>query len=103
MNFKYDVIVIGAGHAGCEAAAAAAERKLVALAVGDRQGAEHIARVRLSSIYSPRTRAASFSSISSTSQVARKPQRPMIMPKAVRKERNLLAAIARRAIFKRLL
>ena len=24
MEFKYDVIVIGAGHAGCEAAAAAA-------------------------------------------------------------------------------
>ena len=24
MDFKYDVIVIGAGHAGCEAAAAAA-------------------------------------------------------------------------------
>ena len=24
MNFKYDVIVVGAGHAGCEAAAAAA-------------------------------------------------------------------------------
>ena len=24
MNFNYDVIVIGAGHAGCEAAAAAA-------------------------------------------------------------------------------
>ncbi len=24
MNFKFDVIVIGAGHAGCEAAAAAA-------------------------------------------------------------------------------
>lgn len=24
MGFKYDVIVIGAGHAGCEAAAAAA-------------------------------------------------------------------------------
>ena len=23
MNFNYDVIVIGAGHAGCEAAAAA--------------------------------------------------------------------------------
>ena len=23
MDFKYDVIVIGAGHAGCEAAAAA--------------------------------------------------------------------------------
>ena len=25
MEFKYDVIVIGAGHAGCEAAAAAAK------------------------------------------------------------------------------
>ena len=25
MEFKYDVIVIGAGHAGCEAAAAAAQ------------------------------------------------------------------------------
>ena len=25
MDFKYDVIVIGAGHAGCEAAAAAAQ------------------------------------------------------------------------------
>ena len=25
MDFKYDVIVIGAGHAGCEAAAAAAD------------------------------------------------------------------------------
>ena len=25
MEFKYDVIVIGAGHAGCEAAAAGAE------------------------------------------------------------------------------
>lgn len=24
MNFKYDIIVVGAGHAGCEAAAAAA-------------------------------------------------------------------------------
>lgn len=24
MDFKYDIIVIGAGHAGCEAAAAAA-------------------------------------------------------------------------------
>ena len=24
MNFKYDVIVVGAGHAGCEAASAAA-------------------------------------------------------------------------------
>ena len=24
MEFKYDIIVIGAGHAGCEAAAAAA-------------------------------------------------------------------------------
>lgn len=31
MEFKYDVIVIGAGHAGCEAAAAAANlvRRLV--------------------------------------------------------------------------
>ena len=26
MEFNYDVIVIGAGHAGCEAAAAAARR-----------------------------------------------------------------------------
>ena len=26
MEFKYDVIVIGAGHAGCEAAAAAANK-----------------------------------------------------------------------------
>ena len=25
MDFKYDVIVIGAGHAGCEAAGAAAQ------------------------------------------------------------------------------
>ena len=28
MEFKYDVIVIGAGHAGCEAAAAAANRSV---------------------------------------------------------------------------
>ena len=27
MNFNYDVIVIGGGHAGCEAAAAAANKK----------------------------------------------------------------------------
>ena len=26
MDFKYDVIVIGAGHAGCEAAARSEER-----------------------------------------------------------------------------
>ena len=37
MDFKYDVIVIGAGHAGCEAAAAAAaqaeaDKKAAALA-----------------------------------------------------------------------
>ena len=28
MDFKYDVIVIGAGHAGCEAAAAASQSGL---------------------------------------------------------------------------
>ena len=27
MTFNYDVIVVGAGHAGCEAAAAAANMK----------------------------------------------------------------------------
>ena len=28
MTFNYDVIVVGAGHAGCEAAAAAANRRI---------------------------------------------------------------------------
>ena len=31
MTFNYDVIVVGAGHAGCEAAAAAAAADTVAV------------------------------------------------------------------------